>query len=83
MLQVVLKTVVTNLATMFVTDKVIIWALELAVKKTKNQVDDSVVKIVKGAYQNDFVAIKSGTEDLLNTITEEVKEDKQVLKADE
>ncbi len=49
----VIKTILFNIARMFLTKTVAIWALKLAAKHTKNKIDDNVVGLAEAGYNND------------------------------
>ena len=61
-----IKMLIKNLVTMLITEKMIIWSLEVAAKYTDNKVDDNIVLIVKGAYKSDTEMIKKGIEGLMD-----------------
>ena len=64
MLKLMIVKIIKNLVAMLLTEKMIIWALEIAVKQTKNSVDDDVVAIVVAAYKNDSESLRQAVERL-------------------
>ena len=54
-----------NLATMFISQAMIFWVLDKYTKYTDNLIDDNVVLIVKGAFENDVDLVKKGIDGLL------------------
>jgi hypothetical protein len=60
----ILITVGKNLLAMLLTERMVFWALELAAKKTKNKVDEQVVKLVKAAYRSDEQRLREAVESL-------------------
>lgn len=50
--KVVAKRILKNIAKMFLTKTVALWALRLAAESTKNKVDDNIVKLAKAGYEN-------------------------------
>lgn len=65
MIKLLLLKLVKSLATMLITETMILWLLGIAAKHTDNKIDDNVVLIVKGAYSSDVAMLKLGVEGLL------------------
>lgn len=57
-------TVGKNLVAMLLTQKMIIWALEVATSKTENEIDDNVVALVKAGYNNDTEGVRKAVQAL-------------------
>lgn len=68
----ILKTLVTNVAKMLVSKKMVYWTLETWAKNTDNKIDDNVVLIVEGAYDADTEKLKLGVEGLLAEMKKDV-----------
>jgi ABC-type anion transport system duplicated permease subunit len=74
-LKALLVTIGTNLAAMFLTKTVILWALKLAAKQTENSIDDSFVEVAEAAYEGDSEAFMAASEKFVAAIKEETKEE--------
>jgi hypothetical protein len=57
-----------NLIGMLISKHMIFWALELAAKQTSNKVDDNLLGLVRGAYDNDVDKVKESAEALLENL---------------
>ena len=57
-----------NLATMLMTQAMILWTLEKWASFTDNLIDDNVILIVKGAFKNDVELVKKGIDGLMQVI---------------
>lgn len=68
MIRLILTTIIKNIVAMMLTEKMIIWALELATKQTKNSIDDNIVAIVKAGYKNDAESLVIAVERLSNDV---------------
>lgn len=60
--------ILKNLGTMFLTKKVVLWALRLAAKSTKNKIDDNVINIVEAAYDNNPQKLMDAAETIYNEV---------------
>jgi hypothetical protein len=67
-MKLVLIQIVKNLVGMLVTKHMIFWALELAAKQTSNKIDDNLLGLVRGAYDNDPDKVKESAEALLENL---------------
>lgn len=63
-MKIVLARIIQNLIAMALTEKVVLWAVKLAAKKTENKIDDNVVQLLEAAYKNDVVALQEAVENL-------------------
>ncbi len=73
-LKLMLTVMLKNLGKMILTKHVALWALKFAAKQTDTMVDDNIVRLAEGAYENDpakvIAAIEAITEELRRTKTE-------------
>jgi K+ transporter len=70
-----LKTIGVNLVKMLIGPKMILWMLRMAAKQSDNIVDDNIVLLVEGAYENDNVKVKSAVSALMCSFRKEKKKD--------
>lgn len=54
-----------NLFRMFIGKKMIMWALKLYTSTTKNVVDDNIVLLTEGAFDNDIDKVMAAAEALV------------------
>lgn len=64
-----IKLMFTNLLRMFLGKKMVLWALKLAVSVTDNKVDDNMVLLVEGAYENDAAKVKQAVSELTKILS--------------
>lgn len=69
-----LKTLITNLIGMLMTKAMILWGLKFAAKQTKNKIDDDIVLLVEGAYDNDEEKVRAAIEALAAEIQKSKEE---------
>lgn len=71
---VALRLLLTNLLGMFMTKAMIIWGLKFATKQTKTLIDDDMVLLIEGAYENDAEKVRAAIEALAAEIQKSRKE---------
>ena len=61
-----LRTLLVGAKSAILNRNMALWSLKFAVSQTSNTIDDDIVKLVEGAYNNDPQAIQEATERLVN-----------------
>lgn len=64
-----IKLMLKNLLRMFLGKKMVLWALNLAASTTDTKVDDNMVLLVEGAYENDDTKVKQAVTELTKILT--------------
>lgn len=59
---------IKNLIAMMITEKMVVWCLKLAVKKTENKIDDNCVLLIEACYENDNIKLKEAIKGLSEQI---------------
>lgn len=68
MLKVVALKLIKNAIAMALTKKVALWAVKLAVHQTENKIDDNVVDLLEGCYDNDSDKVMKAVEKLVHEL---------------
>ena len=64
-----IKLIFTNLLRMFLGKKMVLWALKLAASVSDTKVDDNMVLLVEGAYENDDTKVKQAVSELTKILS--------------
>lgn len=63
---------IKNLVAMLITPPMIFWCIERAARATKfTLIDDSVVMLLKGLYENDTQSVKNGIDGIILALTKD------------